>query len=173
MRFFKVCAVALFVIGWMMETAAQNQPPNPTPPEKNQDSAQPAPRPCSKSRLLDFKVTRDGEDARNVTVWQVSDSPAFFYESGMYIDADGAPNAYNPQDTGLDDLANAGEPGPGMRSLRMRREIPSFPGLLRFDHRAFRPHQRSGRSRKVRRRVQDSLYCAAACFCQGNGSALG
>jgi Fungal chitosanase of glycosyl hydrolase group 75 len=111
MRLFKVCGVALLVIGWMLETAAQNQPPSSTPPDKNQDSAQPAPRPCSKSRLVDFKVTRDGEDPRDVAVWQTSGSPAFFYESGMYIDADGAPNAYNPQDTGLDDLANAGEPG--------------------------------------------------------------
>jgi hypothetical protein len=29
----------------------------------------------------------------------------------MTIDADGAPNAYNPDDTGLDELANAGTPG--------------------------------------------------------------
>lgn len=29
----------------------------------------------------------------------------------MAIDADGAPNAYNPQNTGIDDLENAGEPG--------------------------------------------------------------
>jgi hypothetical protein len=45
-----------------------------------------------------------------VPVWQLPDSPAFFFVSGMTIDADGAPNAYNADDTGLDELANAGAP---------------------------------------------------------------
>ena len=38
---------------------------------------------------------------------------AFFYAAGMTIDADGAPRAYHPNGSppGLDDLANAGEPG--------------------------------------------------------------
>jgi hypothetical protein len=35
----------------------------------------------------------------------------FFFEEGMTIDADGAPNTYNPDNTGIDDLSNAGEPG--------------------------------------------------------------
>jgi hypothetical protein len=43
-------------------------------------------------------------------VWQLPDSQDFFFVSGMTIDADGAPNAYNPEDTGLDELANAGTP---------------------------------------------------------------
>ena len=37
--------------------------------------------------------------------------PAFFFSSGLAIDADGAPNAYNADDTGLDYLFNAGQPG--------------------------------------------------------------
>lgn len=37
--------------------------------------------------------------------------PAFFYRSIMAIDADGSPRAYNPQNTGLDDLKHAGRPG--------------------------------------------------------------
>ena len=36
---------------------------------------------------------------------------AFFYQGGLAIDADGAPNAYHPEDKGLDYLANAGKPG--------------------------------------------------------------
>jgi peptidoglycan hydrolase-like protein with peptidoglycan-binding domain len=36
---------------------------------------------------------------------------AFFFCGRMVIDADGAPNAYNPQDTGIDFLRNAGQPG--------------------------------------------------------------
>lgn len=40
------------------------------------------------------------------------DDSAFFYESGMEIDADGAYHAYNPDGkSGLDYLANAGQPG--------------------------------------------------------------
>lgn len=41
-------------------------------------------------------------------------SSAFFYEAGMDIDADGAPNAYHPPPhtkLGLDALSNAGHPG--------------------------------------------------------------
>lgn len=36
---------------------------------------------------------------------------ALTYRSGLSIDADGAPNAYHPEDKGLDHLANAGKPG--------------------------------------------------------------
>lgn len=36
---------------------------------------------------------------------------AFYFCSGQSIDADGAPNAYSPEDTGIDYLSNAGEPG--------------------------------------------------------------
>lgn len=40
------------------------------------------------------------------------DDSAFFYESGMEIDADGGYHAYNPDGkSGLDYLANAGQPG--------------------------------------------------------------
>jgi hypothetical protein len=36
---------------------------------------------------------------------------AFAYETGMTIDADGAPDAYAPGNKGADDLANGGSPG--------------------------------------------------------------
>lgn len=40
------------------------------------------------------------------------DDSAFFYESGLMIDADGGYHAYNPDNkSGLDYLANAGKPG--------------------------------------------------------------
>jgi glycosyl hydrolase group 75 (putative chitosanase) len=64
------------------------------------------------SRLLDIVSRgRDNRHPREVPVWQLPDSREFFFVSGMTIDADGAPNAYNPDDTGLDALANAGAPG--------------------------------------------------------------
>ena len=66
------------------------------------------------SMALDI-VGRDQGDQEaqrfyDVTVWKSPNGRAFFFISGMTIDADGAPNAYNPDDTGLDELANAGAP---------------------------------------------------------------
>jgi hypothetical protein len=65
----------------------------------------------ARSTLLNFVVwSRDRQRFREVPIWQLPGSQAFFFVSGMTIDADGAPNAYGPNDTGLDDLANAGVP---------------------------------------------------------------
>jgi hypothetical protein len=66
---------------------------------------------CAKNLLVNFEIDRDGQPLREVPIWQMSDSSAFFFVSGMTIDADGAPNAYNADNTGLDDLSNAGQPG--------------------------------------------------------------
>ncbi|MBZ5699673.1 MAG: glycoside hydrolase family 75 protein [Acidobacteriia bacterium] len=74
-------------------------------------AAQDSSRSCSSEPLLNFQVSHDGEPVREVPIWQLPGNTAFFYESGMTIDADGAPNAYHPDNTGLDDLANAGVPG--------------------------------------------------------------
>ena len=66
---------------------------------------------CSGELLLNFVMRHDGEPERDVPIGRLAGTSAFFYESGMTIDADGAPNAYHPDNTGLDDLANAGAPG--------------------------------------------------------------
>ena len=64
----------------------------------------------ARSMLLDIVAwDREGQH-HEVPVWQFADSRAFFFVSGMTIDADGAPNAYHRDDTGLDELANAGAP---------------------------------------------------------------
>jgi hypothetical protein len=55
-------------------------------------------------------VNRDAGRDHEAPIWQSADSKAFVFIAGMTIDADGAPNAYNPDDTGLDELANAGSP---------------------------------------------------------------
>jgi hypothetical protein len=64
--------------------------------------------------LLDLvgrdRDVQDRQSLHQVTVRRLPDSRAFYFVSGMTIDADGAPNAYNPDDTGLDELANAGTP---------------------------------------------------------------
>ncbi len=78
---------------------------------------------------------RVGQPFHEVPVWQFPNSRAFFFVSGMTIDADGAPNAYNPADTGLDELANAGTPAhwngiitdPDGNPLIQRQSDP-FPG---------------------------------------------
>lgn len=65
----------------------------------------------ARSMLLDIVVWhRDKKYVHEVPIWRFPDSHAFFFISGMSIDADGAPNAYHPDDTGLDELANAGSP---------------------------------------------------------------
>src|ERR1035437_1947441 len=73
-------------------------------------AAQDSSRSCSSEQLLNFQVSHDGDPVREVPIWRMPGNTAFFYESGMTIDADGAPNAYHPDNTGLDDLANAGSP---------------------------------------------------------------
>jgi hypothetical protein len=65
----------------------------------------------ARSLLLTFDVYRWGELREQAPIWQMPDGRAFFFRSGMSIDADGAPNAYNADDTGLDYLHNAGQPG--------------------------------------------------------------
>ena len=69
-----------------------------------------SPAACLRSQFFTFEGIKDSR-AQEVPVWRLPDSPAFFFEEGMTIDADGAPNAYNPDNTGLDDNSNAGEPG--------------------------------------------------------------
>ncbi len=70
------------------------------------------PKSCPAKDLLEnFEIDPGGEPTREVPIWRVARGPAFFFVAGMTIDADGAPNAYNSQNTGLDDLANAGSPG--------------------------------------------------------------
>jgi hypothetical protein len=79
---------------------------------KNAASQEPA-KGCAiaKSTLLNFVVwNQDRQHFHEVPVWQLPGSQAFFFVAGMTIDADGAPNAYGPNDTGLDDMANAGVP---------------------------------------------------------------
>src|SRR5712671_6567333 len=66
---------------------------------------------CSNEQLLSFQMNHEGEEEREIPIWRMSGDTAFFYEAGMTIDADGAPNAYHSDNTGLDDLSNAGSPG--------------------------------------------------------------
>jgi hypothetical protein len=51
------------------------------------------------------------EDFRGTRIFRQANNLAYAYETAYKaVDADGAPNAYHPNDTGLDYLANAGYP---------------------------------------------------------------
>lgn len=78
---------------------------DPQSPEQDSQGA------CFGQLLVNFEMRHDGDPERDVPIGRLRGNAAFFYESGMTIDADGAPNAYHPDNTGLDDLANAGTPG--------------------------------------------------------------
>jgi hypothetical protein len=68
-------------------------------------------RDCSRNLFFNFEDIRRSGVVREIPIWQMPGNAAFFFDTGMNIDADGAPNAYNAANTGLDDLSNAGEPG--------------------------------------------------------------
>ena len=128
------------------------------------------PSACARSVLFNFPVvSRNGEDAQEVPIWQAPGNQAFFFVSGMTIDADGAPNAYHPDNIGLDDMANAGVPGHWDGIITDRTGEPldpgpgrSLPWLLRLLHIAVGPDQGPHRSRAICGRLEDSLHRAAA-----------
>lgn len=66
---------------------------------------------CSRTLLTDYDPNKGEFFGHAVPIWSIGDKSAVVFQSGMTIDADGAPNAYSPDNTGLDDLSNAGEPG--------------------------------------------------------------
>ena len=89
--------------------------------------------PCPKVSLQDFVIrnkwkAKGGVPIRTVSIWKSGEGKSFFYVSNMEIDADGAPNAYNPQDTGLDALQNAGGPGDWHRLVTDKSGAPVIQG---------------------------------------------
>jgi hypothetical protein len=76
------------------------------------ERAKPEPtKDCSSSEFFDFHVTHDDGPAHDVHLYRQPKSATFFFESSLSVDADGAPNAYHPENIGLDDITNAGAPG--------------------------------------------------------------
>lgn len=65
------------------------------------------------SSKFEFWQTVDG-----INVWKNEDGSAIAYEvTHVSVDADGAPNAYGPADSGLDFNANAGYPDGGWKDV--------------------------------------------------------
>lgn len=68
----------------------------------------------------------DGFDYRGAKIKKIPTGQAYFYTiTRMAIDADGAPNAYHPQDKGIDALANAGFPKGNWKAILV--ENPTKP----------------------------------------------
>ena len=105
--------IAIFAVALAIPLLGVAQEDIPAGPAAGAASSQTAPgKSCdARSLLLNFPVYRDGEPTREVPIWRLGDTTPYFFAAGMTIDADGSPNAYNPENTGLDDLANAGQPG--------------------------------------------------------------
>ena len=82
-----------------------------------------APKPAARSEVISRTVSstqlrswrpRRGKE----TLFRSANGKAYcFASSHMRIDADGAPNAYHPNNTGLDHLGNAGYPNGGWRDI--------------------------------------------------------
>jgi hypothetical protein len=76
---------------------------------KRKDEDNMPPMPCDAVDFLEYERT---------ALRTFPGSNAIFYVTErMAIDADGAPNAYHPQDKGIDALANAGFPHGGWKSI--------------------------------------------------------
>jgi Fungal chitosanase of glycosyl hydrolase group 75 len=97
--------ILALAIAFTLPASAEAQSPQPVDVASSRAAC-----PAS-SRRFDFDIYRFGELRGQAPIWQLGGGPAFFFSSGMAIDADGAPNAYNADDTGLDYLFNAGRPG--------------------------------------------------------------
>jgi len=101
------CVAGLFAVAVGVAVARGGQ----SAETEAENSAQNAPNACPKSVLTTFDPDKGDFFGHDVPIWSIDDGAAILFRTGMTIDADGAPNAYNSQNTGLDDLANAGEPG--------------------------------------------------------------
>lgn len=115
----RACCLSVVLV-WSLGACATHETPTKTavPPEPETvqpatGGGEPAPAPanrqpvsgplgCNKARLFEVGGT---------SVWHIPDKQAFFFSGGMTIDADGAPDAYHPDNIGTDHLGNAGRSG--------------------------------------------------------------
>jgi hypothetical protein len=110
-------AIPFAALAQTSPTSQPSAPPSPiaqtqvSPSLIAQAPADAGPSCSARSMLFSFEDSHDGAPVRDVPIWHLGDDSAFFFTAGMAIDADGAPNAYDPQNTGLDDVSNAGSPG--------------------------------------------------------------
>ena len=122
----------------------------------------------ARSMLLDFvALRRDTQHSHEVPVWRLPDSRAFFFVSGMAIDADGAPTPTTLTTPALMNWRMPVCPPVGTASLLIAsgsadsaRER-SFPRLLHLLHLSFRRKQEVHRSNGLCQRIGNPL-CSVA-----------
>lgn len=100
-----ICVAGLFAVAVGVAAARRGQS------SETENNLPSTPNACQKSILTSFDPDKVDFLGHDVPIWSIDGGAAILFRTGMTIDADGAPNAYNPSNTGLDDLANAGEPG--------------------------------------------------------------
>lgn len=120
-RFLLILLLALPLLA-----VAHSQSPDPST-DPSAPSSIAAPSCPAKDLAYNFEDERFGH-TREIPIWQFRGRNAFLFTSGMTIDADGAPNAYNSDDTGLDDLENAGAPGHWEGILQDKDGVPLVQG---------------------------------------------
>jgi Fungal chitosanase of glycosyl hydrolase group 75 len=106
MIWFKKTSSLLLALMLPASCLAQNPAPAGNDSPDNPGAACPV-----KSLLMNFDVEHHDQIVGEAPIWRLREDAAFFFTAGLAIDADGAPNAYNADNTGLDDLSNAGGPG--------------------------------------------------------------
>ncbi len=83
-------------------------PSTPSPSTPTPSPTQPTPS----GDVTPVETSRSRTDSiGGVSTYKVAGKNGVAFKSGMSVDADGSPNAYNKQNTGLDALGNAGRPG--------------------------------------------------------------
>jgi hypothetical protein len=108
-------ALPLLAVAHERQSPSPAEPPTqnlhgPAAAQSSSGAAESAPTCPARTLLSTYEDDRWGR-VREFPIYRFRDRDALFFTAGMTIDADGAPNAYNAENTGLDDLWNAGEPG--------------------------------------------------------------
>ncbi|NQT68346.1 MAG: hypothetical protein HQ552_02065 [Desulfobacteraceae bacterium] len=98
----KVAVVIVILLGSLLSIFASAYTYNPS----LKDSL---PMPSNTPLMTCLKSTK--LEVAGVPVWEILGGRALLIISKMSIDADGAPNAYHPEDIGIDFLSNGGRPG--------------------------------------------------------------
>ena len=106
-----------------------------------------------------------------VNVYTTAPFEAVIFEGGMMVDADGSPQAYHPppdERKGLDNLADAGEPGnwwgivtdngKGSGNPVVQGSNDPAPRVLRIDHRARGSELSPDRPEGLRQRLDDPVF---------------
>ncbi len=98
----KVAVVIIILLGSILTIFTSAYTYNPSPKDSLLMPSNTPLMTCLESKKL---------EVAGVPVWEILGGRALLVITKMSIDADGAPNAYHPEDIGIDFLSNGGRPG--------------------------------------------------------------